>query len=77
MAVLVVVDRGQEKQAAAAIRLQLAQVRATTAVPEIPAQKPIVAEAVALALLAALEPHHQMRAVMAARGLRQRFPVAL
>jgi hypothetical protein len=77
MAVLVAVDRGQEKREAAATRLQLAQVRATTAVLAIPAQKPIVAEAVALALLAALEPHHQMRAAMAAQEPHQQFLVGL
>jgi hypothetical protein len=76
MAALVAVDRGQEKLEAAATRLQLAQVRVTTAVLAIPVQKPIVVVEAALALLAVLQVHPRLLGVlaaMAAQELHQQF----
>ena len=77
MAVLVAVDRGQEKREAAVTRLRLAQVRATMAALAIPAQKPIAVVVAVLALLAVLLLHLQMRVAVAAQEPHQQFLVGL
>jgi hypothetical protein len=80
MAVLAVVDRGLGKRGVAVIRLQLAQVRVTTAALAILAQKQIVVAVVVLALLAVLQAHPPrlgVLAAMAAQEPHQQFPVYL